>query len=92
MLCGGDVASQEVAVLLLVSPVPLMSLHLSLPFWHGGGMAVMGPAACMPVPLISVLCSPACFPCLSFPYHASHLPVVFSGMGGWQDVVGAGVW
>ena len=65
---------------------------------HGDGVAVVGPAACAPAPLVSVPFPPACFPCLSFPYRASRfltVPLVLlwcsAVWGGWRDVVRAGV-
>ena len=81
LLCGGDVESQEVAVLSQVSSTPLMSLGLLLP------VAVMGPAACMPAPLVSVPC-PSC----SLPVPLVPLPCLWSPCGVRQCEAGGGTW
>ena len=62
-------------VLLPASPVPLASILAR--WWrgsHGACCVHASASSTFPVP-------PAHFPCLSFPYRVSRLPVVFGGMG-----------
>ena len=79
-------------VLSPASSAPLVSLRLSLPSQRGGGVAVVGPAACMPAPRLRSLS-------LLLASRASHsltMSLIFlwcsAAWGGWWDMVGVGMW
>ena len=85
--CGGDMESQEVAVLSQVSPMPLASFPAQ--WWHGSHGACCMHTGTSHLHSLSFLLASHAPRSLTMPLVPLWCLVVW---GGWQDMVGAGAW